>query len=35
MAGFRIVTKIAAPIELCFNLARDIDFQTRSLAHTD
>ena len=35
MAGFRIVTKIAAPIELCFNLARDIDFHTRSLAHTE
>ena len=34
LAGFRIVTKIAAPIELCFNLARDIDFHTRSLFET-
>ena len=34
MAVFRIVTEIAAPIELCFDLARDIDFHTRSLAQT-
>lgn len=34
MATFRIVTTIAAPIELCFDLARDIDFHTRSLGHT-
>src|SRR5713226_3605401 len=34
MAGFRIVTTIAAPIECCFDLARDIDFHVRSLAHT-
>lgn len=34
MAAFRIVTTIAAPIELCFVLARDIDFHTRSLADT-
>ena len=34
MAHFRIVKKIAAPIEVCFDLARDIDFHTRSLGHT-
>lgn len=34
MAKFRIVTKIAAPIGVCFNLARDIDFHTRSLGGT-
>jgi ligand-binding SRPBCC domain-containing protein len=34
VAKFRIITEIAAPIELCFDLARDIDFHTRSLAHT-
>jgi ligand-binding SRPBCC domain-containing protein len=34
MASFRIVTRIAAPIEVCFNLARDIDFHTRSLSAT-
>lgn len=34
MAAFRIVTEIAAPAERCFDLARDIDFHTRSLAHT-
>ena len=34
MAQFRIETVIAAPIERCFDLARDIDFHTRSLAHT-
>ncbi len=35
MAKFQIVTKIAAPIEVCFDLARDIDFHTRSLGDTD
>lgn len=35
MARFRIVTKIAAPIEVCFDLARDIDFHTRSLGDTE
>jgi ligand-binding SRPBCC domain-containing protein len=35
MAKFRIVTKIAAPIEVCFDLARDIDFHARSLGDTD
>jgi ligand-binding SRPBCC domain-containing protein len=30
-----ISTKIAAPIDRCFDLARDIDFHTRSLAATD
>ena len=34
MAKFRIVTEIAAPIEVCFDLARDIDFHTRSLEGT-
>jgi ligand-binding SRPBCC domain-containing protein len=34
MAVIRIVTTIAAPIDLCFDLARDIDFHTRSLAGT-
>lgn len=34
MASFRIVTVIAAPLEVCFDLARDIDFHTRSLGHT-
>jgi ligand-binding SRPBCC domain-containing protein len=34
MAQFRIVTEIAAPVEVCFDLARDIDFHTRSLGHT-
>lgn len=34
MATIRIVTEIASPIECCFDLARDIDFHTRSLAHT-
>ena len=34
MATFRIVTVIAAPIRVCFDLARDIDFHTRSMAGT-
>ncbi|HQY87139.1 MAG TPA: SRPBCC family protein [Tepidisphaeraceae bacterium] len=34
MASIRILTTIAAPIERCFDLARDIDFHTRSLADT-
>src|SRR4051794_12470705 len=34
MAKFRIETSIAAPIEVCFDLARDIDFHTRSLIDT-
>jgi ligand-binding SRPBCC domain-containing protein len=34
MARFRIVTTIDAPVEVCFDLARDIDFHTRSLGHT-
>lgn len=34
MARFRIETLIGAPIEVCFDLARDIDFHTRSLEHT-
>ena len=31
---FRLVTDIAAPIDVCFDLARDIDFHTRSLEGT-
>lgn len=34
MAVIRIVTTIAAPIERCFDLARDVDFHTRSLEAT-
>lgn len=34
MARFRLVTHIAAPIDVCFDLARDIDFHTRSLEGT-
>ena len=34
MAVVRIVTEIVAPAERCFDLARDIDFHTKSLAHT-
>ena len=34
MAAFRIVTVIAAPIGVCFDLARDIDFHTRSMEAT-
>lgn len=34
MAEFRIVTTITAPIDLCFDLARDIDFHVRSMAGT-
>jgi ligand-binding SRPBCC domain-containing protein len=34
MAVLQIVTAIAGPIERCFDLARDIDFHTRSLAGT-
>ena len=34
MPTIRIVTIIAAPADRCFDLARDIDFHTRSLAST-
>ncbi len=34
MAVIRIVTEIAAPIDRCFDLARDIGFHASSLAHT-
>jgi ligand-binding SRPBCC domain-containing protein len=34
MAKILIVTKIAAPAEVCFDLARDIDFHIRSLQDT-
>lgn len=34
MATVRIVTPIAAPVGVCFDLARDIDFHVRSLAGT-
>ncbi len=34
MAAFRIVTVISAPVEVCFDLARDIDFHVHSLEAT-
>jgi len=34
MVVIRIVTTISAPVERCFDLARDIDFHVRSLANT-
>ncbi len=34
MARIRIITEISAPIQVCFDLARDIDFHTRSLEGT-
>jgi ligand-binding SRPBCC domain-containing protein len=34
MAVIRLETVIAAPVERCFDLARDLDFHLRSLAHT-
>jgi ligand-binding SRPBCC domain-containing protein len=34
MAVIRMTTHIEAPIGVCFDLARDIDFHTRSLAGT-
>jgi ligand-binding SRPBCC domain-containing protein len=34
MAAIRVVTLITAPTDRCFDLARDIDFHTRSLAGT-
>ncbi len=34
MAGFQIVTTIEAPIGVCFDLARDIDFHVQSLGGT-
>ena len=34
MAIVTVETEIAAPIEICFDLARDIDFHVRSLEHT-
>lgn len=34
MARFRIVTEIAAPIDVCFDVARDVDFHIRSLSGT-
>src|SRR5260370_18670121 len=34
VAAIRIVTMISAPLERCFDLARDIDFHIRSLADT-
>lgn len=32
MATFRVVTTITAPVEVCFDLARDIDFHTTTMA---
>lgn len=34
MPQITITTHIAAPVERCFDLARDIDFHVRSLEHT-
>ncbi len=34
MASFEIETRIHAPIERCFDLARDLDLHQRSLSHT-
>jgi ligand-binding SRPBCC domain-containing protein len=34
MAVIRLETVIAAPVERCFDLALDLDFHLRSLAHT-
>jgi ligand-binding SRPBCC domain-containing protein len=34
MATIRIITEIAAPIEWCFDLARDIDFHVRTMEQT-
>ena len=34
MAAFRIVTTIDAPIEVCFDLSRDIDFHVRTMEQT-
>lgn len=34
MASFRVVTPVAAPVELCFDLSRDIDFHTSTMANT-
>ncbi|HEX3999680.1 MAG TPA: SRPBCC family protein [Pirellulales bacterium] len=35
MAGFQNETVVAAPIDACFDLARDIDFHSRSLQGTN
>ena len=35
MATIRIEMLIDAPLELCFDLARDIDFHTRTMSGTD
>ena len=34
MARIHLETEIAAPIEQVFDLARDLDFHMRSMAHT-
>ena len=34
MTTFEITTPVAAPPEVCFDLARDVAFHARSLAHT-
>ena len=34
MTHLNVRTPIAAPPEVCFDLARDVDFHARSLAHT-
>src|SRR5262245_12925692 len=35
MPVIRVVTTIDAPIGVCFDLARDIDFHTETLGHTE
>jgi ligand-binding SRPBCC domain-containing protein len=34
MSGIHLETTIAAPIQVVFDLARDVDFHQRSVAHT-
>ena len=34
MMEFEVETLVDAPLERCFDLSRDIDLHTRSLAHT-
>jgi ligand-binding SRPBCC domain-containing protein len=34
MATVRLTTLIAAPVERCFDVARDLDLHVRSMAHT-
>lgn len=34
MAYIELTTRINAPVEVCFNLARSIDLHVRSMGHT-